>query len=114
MAPDFQLEWTPICRVHTERDPESGENLGGIVVYLTDGESEAEFSRVAFARRNSTHPDVSFVTQMETEWARAAEAADVLNDVLEEFVHVEREKVEAAKRKLKEVLEPKGETVELR
>jgi hypothetical protein len=57
----------------------SEDNVGGLVIYLTNGSSKQEVSRVAWIRRVSKNPDNKFEDQLATEINKAKAAAEVLN-----------------------------------
>lgn len=60
-----------------EREP---ENMGGMVIYLEDADGRREeLSRVAFVRRASKNPDVSFEDQLDAELEKADMACAALN-----------------------------------
>lgn len=61
---------------------DSGKNAGGMIIYVTDGSSKKEVSRVAWIRRNSKNPKVSFEKQLKVEIDKAREAVRVLEDLL--------------------------------
>jgi hypothetical protein len=61
---------------------EKAENIGGIVVYLTNGSKREEFSRVAFIRRVSRNPGTKLRDQLDKEIKEAQEACDKLNELL--------------------------------
>lgn len=57
------------------------DNVGGIIVLLTNGSAEQEVSRVAWVRRASENPEVTFKDQLDREIQKANEAAATLNEV---------------------------------
>lgn len=54
-------------------------NEGGLILYLSSNGSRQEVSRVAFVRRNSRNPSVSFDKQLAAEIEKARAARDLLN-----------------------------------
>lgn len=54
-------------------------NMGGLVIYLTDGTTKEEFTRVAYVRRVSNNPTVKFQDQLAEELEKAKIAAEALN-----------------------------------
>lgn len=66
-----------------EDDESQGINQGGFVIFaqLGDGYGRREVSRVAFIRRNSANPDVSFAEQLGIEMTKAKEAVAAANEL---------------------------------
>lgn len=60
------------------------ENMGGVVIYLVNGSTKQEVSRVAYIRRASKNPKVKFKDQLNTELDKAREALGVLNAKVDE------------------------------
>lgn len=58
------------------------ENIGGIVIYVTNGASKQEVSRVAWVRRASVckNPKTSFEKQLDKEITKARAAVEALNN----------------------------------
>jgi hypothetical protein len=91
------MAWTIICKPEGRNGaaaPEAlaaaepgeavqGENQGGMVIYLADGSSRHEVSRVGFVRRNSKNPKVKFEDQLDKELAKAYKSAEMLNAAAE-------------------------------
>lgn len=71
-------QWTVVITPEGKND--DGRNDGSMIVWLRPryGDKQ-EFSRVAFVRRNSTHPYATFTDQMRVETTRAKQAVAVLN-----------------------------------
>jgi hypothetical protein len=60
--------WTVSLRAGGgEPGSDTGNNQGGLVVYLTNGDRRKEVSRVAYVRRNSKNPKTSFEKQLRKE-----------------------------------------------
>ena len=57
------------------------DNVGGIIVLITNGTTTQEVSRVAWVRRASENPEVPFKEQLDREIQKANEAAATLNEV---------------------------------
>lgn len=66
----------------SDETAEQGANMGGMIVLLTNGSARQEVSRVAFIRRNSKHPEVSFQAQLDAEISKAKAAADTMNGLV--------------------------------
>jgi hypothetical protein len=66
------------------RSKTKGRNESGIVVYLasTGHGGKHEVQRVAFERKNSAHPDVSFEDQLERTIETARTAVAKINELL--------------------------------
>jgi hypothetical protein len=60
-----------------------GENQTGMVIYLVEGSSKREISRVGFVRRNTKNPKAKFDDQLEKELGKARKARDILNGLAE-------------------------------
>jgi hypothetical protein len=60
---------------------QSTENMGGMVIFVTNGSFKEEVSRVAWIRRASKNPDVDFATALQRELDKARESVKVLNDL---------------------------------
>jgi len=75
-------EWRVSCEPKEERRGSDGENIGGMVIYLTNGSEKEEFSRVAFARRNSKHKTSTFKSKLREEIEQATAAVETLNTIL--------------------------------
>lgn len=65
-------------------DTQVGKNTGGLVIYVTNGASKDEVSRVGFIRRNTKNPRVTFEKQLDAELAKARKAAQKINELLAE------------------------------
>jgi hypothetical protein len=78
------ISWGVLMRpVDDEAD---GEVVRGVSVYLSDGEgNEWETGRVAFLREQSVNPAVPFEDKLLDVMDRAQQAADVMNDALDDF-----------------------------
>jgi hypothetical protein len=72
--------WTVICEPVEANPDDTGNNQGGLVVYLTNGDRRKEVSRVAYVRRNSKNPKTSFEKQLRKEMDKGAMAAKTIND----------------------------------
>jgi hypothetical protein len=57
------------------------ENMGGMVIYLTNGTSKEEVSRVGWIRRATKNPKTSFEKQLSKEVEKATASADTLNNL---------------------------------
>lgn len=88
-------EWKVVCEPHGENPgmldkakdavgiTPSPENIGGVIIYVTDGAGrKEEVSRVAWIRRASVNPKTGFAKQLQTEVTKAKEATDILNGLL--------------------------------
>ena len=73
--------WKVVLEPRDENPDEEtgGQNVGGIVIFLDDGSDKREVSRVAYVRRNSKNPRVSFKKQLAAEVEKAQISADQLN-----------------------------------
>lgn len=62
--------------------PPKGENISGLVIYLSNGSVKQEVSRVAYIRRPETcrNPNVPYADQLRIELAKARETCNVLNE----------------------------------
>lgn len=69
-------------RITGVADDPDGQNVGGIVVLVTNGSTRQEVSRVAYVRSNSKNPDTSFNEQLSRETQKARDACDLLNGTL--------------------------------
>lgn len=56
------------------------ENLGGMAIYVTNGVAKEEVCRVAWIRRASKNPKVSFEKAFEAEIKKARYAVKILNE----------------------------------
>lgn len=59
------------------------ENTGGIIIYIQNGTEKHEVSRVAFVRRASKNPDMSFKKQLRHEKEKADAAVAALNELFD-------------------------------
>lgn len=66
------------------KNAKTGKNEGGFVVKLvhTGSAADQEVTRVAFERKNSLYPDVSFGDQVQAEVEKARTAVELLNEQL--------------------------------
>jgi hypothetical protein len=94
------MAWKVIIEPVGENPTAEGLNDSGLGVVLANGEARKELSRVAFVRRNSAHPRVSFGEQLRKELARAEVARDELNENLAELEDQRRQVVGDALDKL--------------
>src|SRR3954469_22684885 len=88
-------------------NPNGGDtNTSGLSILLVteDRSHEHELARVAFVRRNSANPNITFVKQLEKELAKADAAADALNDALDDLERQKAEEFEKAREKIREIL----------
>lgn len=78
----FKIEAKPVGANGTKTP---GKNEGGLVINLVSTSSGAreEVGRVAFERKNSSHPDVDAPTQIKTYMDAAKAAVDAVNDLLD-------------------------------
>lgn len=89
------MSWSVICEpvgknpgvVKRAADAVTGaesepENIGGIVIYVTNGSTKTEVSRVAWVRRAAVckNPKTSFEKQLDKELTKARTAVTMLND----------------------------------
>lgn len=112
----FTLVWSVMLRPvdGDERDGRSGEHKGGLAIYVTDGEREEQVALVAYNRRVSKDPYVSFVDKLDEQLGVAQAAADAINEAMADFEAVENDKVVAAQERLKELLAPARERAALK
>lgn len=94
--------WTVICEPVSNNA--NYKNKGGLVVLLTDGEHRHEVSRVSFTRRHSRNPEVAFDEQIQAEVAKAEEAAQIVNALLDDLERQQAEAVMAVRDRLHELL----------
>lgn len=100
-------------KVWTVEEAPKGKNDGGLVVYLVHSDTVAgvakevekrEVARVAFQRRTSANPRLSFKKALRQQLGVAADAAQALNDthaaVQEAKANVTKAEEEAASKKL--------------
>lgn len=80
----WRVALAAVDEVGAKRGRGRNKNMSGIAVTLTDGDEEVFVARVAFARRNSRHPEADFAEQLEAEIEKAEQAADMLNEYLDE------------------------------
>jgi hypothetical protein len=73
-------KWKVTIEPHGKNPGTSGENEGGVIVYLAKGSTKEEFSAVAWKRRASVNPHRSFKAQLRSEIADAQDVCDTLND----------------------------------
>lgn len=100
------MGWSVIVRP-VEANSEGEENMGGLVIYLADGTDdgqEYEVTRVAYARRASRNPDVSFEDQLRIEIGKAEEAAASMNELLDEYARQAFEKVLEQRDRIRDLL----------
>lgn len=73
--------WKVVLEPRDENPSEEtgGQNVGGIVIFLDDGNDKHEVSRVAYVRRNSKNSRVSFKKQLAMEVEKAQISAEELN-----------------------------------
>ena len=60
---------------------EDNRNEGAMIVYLTDGSKREEHSAVAFARRHSRNPDLTFDEALERQAKQARAVARAKNEL---------------------------------
>jgi hypothetical protein len=63
----WRVALAAVDEVGEKRGRGRNKNMSGIAVTLTDGDEEVFVARVAFARRNSRHPEADFAEQLEAE-----------------------------------------------
>jgi uncharacterized protein involved in exopolysaccharide biosynthesis len=85
-------------------------NLSGIAVELTDGHERVEVARVAFVRRNSRNPEADFGEQLAAEIDKAEQAAEALNEWLDERERMIEEQYMEIQDRVREIV---GEPAEL-
>jgi len=74
--------WRVLAEPHEEYHEDTGENLGGLRIMLTDGKVTREVSRVGYHRKNTERPKQSFEKSVQDEIKRAKVAAETLNTLL--------------------------------
>lgn len=61
-------------------DPNDGSNVGGMIIFIVNGATKQEVSRVAWIRRNSKNPSTSFEKQLQAELDKARASVKILNE----------------------------------
>lgn len=68
-------------RTRAEKDDAKADkaNVGGVIIYLTNGRIKEEVTRVGFIRKESANPKDGFKKKLDEMVQVAREAADTLN-----------------------------------
>jgi hypothetical protein len=103
------MEWSVIAEPTNDGRNGDGEWMGGLAVKLMALDSKGHehqhlVSNVAYNRRISASPDVSFVDALEAEFTKAEAAAEVLNDALDAMERAESERVLELRERIREIL----------
>jgi len=80
-----EVTWKILCRpVGDNGVTQKNKNKGGLGVYLSTGDDyhAQEVTRVAFERKNSTHPDIAFADQLREAIDTARAALTILREQL--------------------------------
>lgn len=89
-------KWSVLCEPKGDNPagPAPGKNLGGLVIYLTDGTVRQEVSRVLFVRRNATasaNRIKKFKQQLRDQLAVANASAKTVNDLIDKAQKLTRD-----------------------
>lgn len=106
------MAWAVKC-APVKDETAAGQNRSALIVYLTDGDSDLEISRVGFVRRNTKQKDVPFEQALQGALDVAQEAVATLNEYELQMLELRQAQVDYARKCVQEIVGKKPSTVPL-